>query len=68
MTQCFTTDYAYKSSFYLNKSGELQFDFTGAAAHGSHDDFHVVTKLGHQLQQLGFADTAKLSSGDARYL
>ena len=43
MTQFFTTDYVYKGSFNLNKLGELQFDFAGAAAYWAHDDFHVVT-------------------------
>ena len=47
---------------------ELQLDLAGAPTHGTNDDFDVVAQLRHQFQQLGFADTAELPSGNARHL
>ena len=47
------------------RSGELEFDLAGTAAHWTHDDLDVVTQLRHQFQQLGFADAAELPAGDA---
>ena len=47
------------------ESGELEFDLAGTAAHRADDDLDVVAELGHQFQQLGFADAAELAAGDA---
>ena len=46
-------------------SGELELDLAGTSAHRAHDDLDVVAELGHQFQQLGFADAAELAAGDA---
>ena len=45
-------------------SGELKLDLAGTAAHRADDDLDVVAELGHQFQQLGFADAAELAAGD----
>lgn len=47
------------------QSGELKLDLADAAAHRADDDLDVVAQLGHQFQQLGFADATELTAGDA---
>ena len=49
----------------LAASGELQFDLAGTAPHRTDHNLHVMPQLGHELQQLGLADTAELPARDA---
>ena len=49
----------------LDGSRQLKLNLAGAAVHRADDDLHVVAELGHQFQQLGFADAAELTAGDA---
>jgi hypothetical protein len=48
-----------------SESGELELDLAGASAHWADDDLDVVAQLGHQFEELGFADAAELAAGDA---
>ena len=57
------------SSLHPNQQGpdkgqsvKLQFDLAGAAPHRADHDLHVLAQPGHQLQQFGLADAAKLAA------
>ncbi len=59
------TQQSHRRSGWPTWSGELKLDLSGASAHGADDDLDIVAELGHQFQQFGFADAAKLAAGDA---
>src|SRR3546814_6841726 len=70
-----SSDLMEGSSLHPNQQGpdkgqsvKLQFDLAGAAPHRADHDLHVMAQPGHQLQQFGLADAAKLAARDARNL
>ena len=48
-----------------NVSGKLKLNLPRAPAHRADHDFHIAAQLGDQFHQLGFADAAKLPTGNA---